>query len=56
MEESVYEQLIKLSNILHWLGKYQESNMIIALARFSQRTFVEDVDDLIKKLDTREHS
>lgn len=45
MGEHLADVLLKVSSVLHWLGKYEECNAIVMLSRLVR---VHGLDDLAK--------
>lgn len=46
MSESIVEILKRLSQMLHWLGHYHESNQLVALAVRLQEWDITDAEQL----------
>lgn len=46
MGEHLAEVMARLGNVMHWLGKYQESKACILLSRFLRVLDVETLDQL----------
>lgn len=56
MEEAVYDTLFKVSDVLHWLGKYREANALIMLGRFLRARGIhrtEQLDALVEAEEAR---
>ena len=50
METTLRDRLIELANILHWLGKYTESNILIKLSVVCTKEGLDTVEDLDKRV------
>lgn len=46
MGEHLAEVMVRLGDVMHWLGKYQESNACILLSRFLRALDVGTLDQL----------
>lgn len=46
MSESYYDMLIKISNGLHFFGKYQEANALTALAIYCREKGIDNDGDI----------
>ncbi len=54
MPEKVSEILKKLADILHWMGKYQECNILIYLLRWVKLRKLETLDELKAYVEMKE--
>lgn len=46
MEENLTDALIKTADVLHWLGKFHESNACILLSRLLRARRVDSLNEL----------
>lgn len=46
MEENIADTLVALATILHWLGKYRESNAVVLLSRLCRVSELRGLEDL----------
>ncbi len=47
MEEKPHERLLRLAQVLHWMGKYTEANEVTGLAIWAQQQGIESHDELM---------
>lgn len=46
MGESLADRLVKVSNLLHWLGRYDEANSLMLICRLLRDKRLESVEEL----------
>lgn len=46
MGESIADSVQKTADVMHWLGKYEISNVLTFLARFLRASGITDIDQL----------
>lgn len=46
MEENIPDTLLKLSDVMHWLGKYREANALVLLSRWLRARNIETLEVL----------
>lgn len=54
MGETLRDRLLKLSSVLHWLGRFEESKACTLLARFVQAMGVRDLSELTPLVEAAE--
>lgn len=54
MGEQIGTVMVRLSDMLHWLGKYEESNICAAFARFARASDVTTLEELAALVDKAE--
>lgn len=54
MSEPLPELLLATASVLHWLGKYHESNTLILLSRLLRVMKIDTLDDLRTRVEAEE--